>query len=154
MSAGVGVCDCDIGDPIDGELVVQAAIIAEDAAVTVRCVFAETDVGDDEELWESLSEESDAGHDWALWIVGGGPESIFGAWCDWDTEEDDGLQSLAHERFEEWDKPVDTAAVLVWEGGNDGLLVVLVGNKERIDEHRLWQESAIALVASSPNDPS
>jgi hypothetical protein len=54
--------------------------------VTVRRIFAETDVGDEEKLWEALAQETDCGHDRAFWIVGSCPKSILYAWTKWDTE--------------------------------------------------------------------
>lgn len=137
MGAGLGICDSDIGNAVNGQLVVQAAVIAQDAAVAVRCIFAEADVDDDEELGEALAEKTDGGHDGALWVVGGGAEGIFGAGSEGNAEEDDGFKALADEGFEMGDDFVDAAAVLVGEGGDDGFFVVLVGYEEGVDEHRL-----------------
>ena len=53
------VCHCDIAYAVDGEAVVQTAVVAEDAAVAVGGVFAEADVGDDEEGGEAGAEETD-----------------------------------------------------------------------------------------------
>lgn len=137
MGASLGICDSDIGDAINRQLVVQAAIVAENAAVAVRSVFAEADVDGDEELWEALAEETDGGHDGAFWVVGGGSESIFGARGERDTEEHDGFEAFADERLEVGDEFVDATAVLAGEGGDDGFFVLLVGYEERVDKHRL-----------------
>jgi hypothetical protein len=59
--------------------------------MAVRCVFAETDVGYDEELREALTQETNAGHDWTLWIVGSGSKRIFSTRCNWYTKEYDGF---------------------------------------------------------------
>lgn len=135
VGTGLGICDSDIGDAVNGQLVVQAAVIAQNAAVAVRCVFAKADVDDDEELREALAEETDGGHDGAFWVVGRGSEGIFGAGSEGDAEEDDGFKALADEGFEMGDDFVDAAAVLIWEGGDDGFFVVLVGYEEGVDEH-------------------
>lgn len=137
MGAGLGICDSDIGDAVNRQLVVQAAVVAENAAVAVGCVFADADVDDDEELREALAEETDGGHDGAFWVVGGGAEGIFGARGERDAEEDDGFKAFADEGFEVRDDFVDAAAVLVGEGGDDGFFVVLVGYEEGVYEHRL-----------------
>lgn len=39
--------------------------------------------------------------------------------------------------FEERDELIDASAALVWEGGDEDFLVVLVRDEERIDEHGL-----------------
>lgn len=137
VGASLGISDSDIGDAVNRQLVVQASVIAQDAAVAVGCVFAEADVDDDEELWEALAEETDGGHDGAFWVVGGGAEGIFGAGCEGDAEEDHGFKALADEGLEVGDQFVNAAAVLVGEGGNDRFFVVLVGYEEGVYEHRL-----------------
>lgn len=59
VGAGLGVGDCDVRDAVDAQGVVQGAVFAQDAAVAVRGVFAEADVGDDEEGGEGAAEEAD-----------------------------------------------------------------------------------------------
>jgi hypothetical protein len=135
VSAGLGICDSDIGDAVNRQLIVQAAVIAEDAAVTVRCVFAEANVDGDEELGEALTEKTDGGHDGAFWVVGGGAEGIFRAGGERDAEEYHGFEAFADEGLEVGDEFVDAAAVLVGEGGDDGFFVVLVGYEEGVYEH-------------------
>lgn len=135
MGSGLGICNSNIRDTVNRQLVVQAAVIAQDAAVAVGCVFAQADVDGDEELGKALAEETDGGHDGAFWVVGGGAEGIFGAWGERDAEEDDGFKALADEGLEVGDEFVDAAAVLVGEGGDDGFFVVLVGYEEGVYEH-------------------
>ena len=55
VSAGGGVSHRYIADAIHTEGVVEGAIVAEDAAVAVRCVFAEADVGHEEKVGEVLA---------------------------------------------------------------------------------------------------
>ena len=42
-----------------------------------------------------------------------------------------------NEGLEEGDELVDAAAALAGEGGNEDLLVIVVGNEEGVDEHGL-----------------
>ncbi len=99
MCAGFGVCHGNITDAIDRELVVEAAVVAEDAAMAMRSVFAEADVGDDEEVGEACSEKSDGLNNGTLWVVCCCAESVFGARCDRDAEEDYGSQTFPDKRF-------------------------------------------------------
>ena len=140
MGAGFGVGHCDVADAVDGELVVQAAVVAEDAAVAVGGIFAQADVGDDEELGKAGAEEADGLDDGALWVVGGCAEGVFGAWGDGDAEEDDGSETFADERFEEGDDFVYAAARLVGQGGDERFFFGLVGDEEGEDEHGLLFE--------------
>lgn len=137
MGAGFGIGHCDVADAVDGELIVKAAVVAEDAAVAVGGVFAEADVGNDEELRKAGAEEADGLDDGALWVVGGCAEGVFGAGGDGHAEEDDGSETFSDERFEEGDHFVDAAAGLVWEGGDQRFFFRLVGDEEWEDEHGL-----------------
>ena len=58
-------------------------------------IFAEADVGGDEEVWEAGAEEADGGDDGAAGVVGGGAEGVFDAGGDGDAEEDDGAEAFA-----------------------------------------------------------
>lgn len=90
VGAGLGVGHGDVADAVDGELVVEAAVVAEDAAVAVGRVFAQADVGDDEDLREARAQQPDGADDGALRVVGGRAEGVFGAGRDGHAEEDDG----------------------------------------------------------------
>ncbi len=105
--------------------------------MAVGGVFAETNVGDDEEVWETLAEEACCGNYGTFWVVGGGAERVFGVGMQWYAEEDDGFQAFGDEGFEERSEFIEAAAILAGKGGNDAVLVGVVSNEERIDEHRL-----------------
>ena len=77
VGACFGVGHGDVADAVDGQGVVETAVVAEDAAVAVGGVFAEADVGDDEEVGEAAAEEADGLDDGAVGVVGGGAEGIF-----------------------------------------------------------------------------
>ncbi len=103
--------------------------------MAVGCVFAKADVGDDEEGGEAGAEETDGLNDWTLRVVGCGAKSIFGIWGERDTKEDYRAEAFPYKRFEVRDEFVDAAAVLVGEGGDQGLFFGLVGYEEGVDEH-------------------
>lgn len=128
------VCHGYIADAIDGETVVETAVVAQDTAMAVGGVFAEADVGDDEERGEAGAEETDGLHDWSLGVVRCGAKGVFDIRGHGDTEEDYGLQAFSDKRFEVGDESVDAAAVLVGEGRNEGLFFGLVGYEEGVDE--------------------
>lgn len=134
----------DVADAVHGELVVERAVVTQDAAVAVRGVLAEADVDGDEELREALAQESDGLHDGALGVVGRRAEGVFAAGLQGHTEQDDGLQAFAHEGLEEGDELVEAAAVLPGEGGDQGLVVFDVGDEERVDEHGLCSGPAVS----------
>lgn len=76
MGTGFGIGHRDIRDAFDGHGVVKGAIVAEDTAVAVGGIFAEADVGDDEEIWKGTAQETDGGNDGAGWVIGGRAEGI------------------------------------------------------------------------------
>ena len=129
------VCHCYIAYAVHGETVVETAVVAQDAAVAVGGVFAEADVGDDEEGGEPGTKETDGLNDWTLGVVGGGAEGIFDVGSDRYTKEDYGSEALPDKRFEVRNEFVKTTAVLVGKGGNEGFFFCLVGYEEGIDEH-------------------
>lgn len=118
MGAGVGVGDGDVADAVNGEGVVKGAVLAQDAAVPVGGVFAEADIGHDEEGRKACAEKADGEDDGALGVIGCYSESVFDAWGDRDAEQDDGAKAFADERAEVGKKFVDASAVLVGEGGD------------------------------------
>jgi hypothetical protein len=105
--------------------------------MAVRSIFAQTDVTDYEELRKALTQEPDSRYDGPLWIIRRGSKSILHARGDRYTKENDGAKTLADQGFEEWHELVDTSAILIGERGNESFFIILVGNKEREDEHRL-----------------
>lgn len=137
VGAGLGVGHGDVADAVDRQLVVEAAVVAQDAAVAVRRVFAEADVGHDEEVGEACTQEADGLDDGALWVVGCGAEGVFGSGGDGNAEEDDGSEAFADEGFEEGDDFVDAPAGLIGEGGDERFFFGLVGDEEWVDEHGL-----------------
>ena len=135
MSACLRICHGYIAYAVDREAVVEASVIAQNTAVAVGSVLAETDVGDDEERGEAGAKKTDGLYDRALGVVGCGAESVFHVWGDGDTKEDYGTETFSYERFEMGDELIEAAAVLVREGGNEGLFFSLVGYEEGVDEH-------------------
>lgn len=109
------VGDGDVADAVYGEGVVEAAVVAQDAAVAVGGVFAETDVGDDEQGWESGAEDTDCLDDWAFGVVGSGAKGIFHVGSCGDAEKDDGGKAFANKGLEVRNDFVDPAAMLIRE---------------------------------------
>ena len=105
--------------------------------MAVGSVFAEADVGDDEEGGEAGAEEADGLNDGTFGVVCCCAEGVFDIGGDGDAEEDYGAQAFAHEGLEVGDQFVDAPAVLVGEGRYEGFFVILVGDEERVYEHRL-----------------
>jgi hypothetical protein len=101
----------------------------------MRSIFAKTNIGDDEELREALTQKTDRGDDWAFRVISRSAKSIFNARCNWYAKENDGSEAFANERFQEGDDSVDAEAILVREGGNECFFVVLIGDEKREDKH-------------------
>ena len=129
------VCHCHITYAVDREAVVEATVVAQNAAVAVGGVLAEADVGDDEERREMCFYDTEGMYYLTLGVVGCGTEGVFHVRGDRDTEEDYRAETFPYKRFEVGNEFVDPAAVLVGEGRNKGLLFSLVGYEERVDEH-------------------
>ena len=100
MGTCFGVCHCYVGYAVDGEGVVEGAVVAEDPAMAMGGVFAEADVGDDEEGGEAGPEEANGLDDGAIGVVGCGTESVFDVGGDGNAEEDYGAEAFANERLE------------------------------------------------------
>ena len=77
VRAGLRIRKRHIADSFYGKRVVQPAVLAQHAAVAVRRVLAQTDVGDDVQLREARAEELDRLDDGALRVVGRGAEGVF-----------------------------------------------------------------------------
>lgn len=57
MRTSLGICECDFGNTFGrGSLVDYLGVGEEVAAVPVRCVFAETDIGGDVQVGEERAE--------------------------------------------------------------------------------------------------
>ena len=137
MGACFGVGHRYIGYALDGEGVVEGAIIAENSAMAVGGVFAEADIRDDEEGGEAGTEELDGLNDGTLGVVGCGAEGIFDVGSDGNAEEDYGAETFADERLKVRSQLVEAAAVLIREGGDESFFFRLVGYEKRVDEHGL-----------------
>ena len=135
MGACLRICHCYIAYAVDGEAVVEASVIAQNTAVAVGSVLAETDISDDEERGEAGAKKTDGLDDRALRVVGCGAEGVFDVGGDGDTKEDYGTEAFPYERFEMGDELIEAAAMLVGEGGNEGLFFSLVGYEEGVDKH-------------------
>ena len=127
MGACFGVGHGYVGYAVDREGVVEGAVVAEDPAMAVGGVFAEADVGDDEEGGEAGSEEANGLDDRALGIVSCGAEGVFNVGSDGNAEEDYGAEAFANERLEMRGQFVEAAAVLVGQGGYETFFFRLVG---------------------------
>ncbi len=99
MGACFGVGHCYIGYAVDGEGVVEGAVVAEDPAMAMGGVFAEADIGDDEEGGEAGPDEANGLDDGAMRVVGCGTESVFDVRSDGDAEKDYGTEAFANERI-------------------------------------------------------
>ena len=137
MGACFGVGHCYVGYALDGEGIVEGTVVAEDSAMAVRGVFAETDVGNDEQGGEAGSEEVNGLYDGALGVVGCGAEGVFDVRGDGNAEEDYGAEAFADQWFKVRGQLVEPAAVLVGEGGDESFFFRLVGYEKGIDEHGL-----------------
>ena len=137
MGACFRVCHGYIADTVDREAVVKATVITQNTAVAVGGVLAKTDIGNDEERREASAEETDGLHHWALGVVGCSTEGVFNIWRDRDTKKDYRTEAFPYKRVEVGNELVDAAAVLIGEGGNEGLFFGLVRYKEGVDEHGL-----------------
>ena len=137
MRACFGVGHRYVGYAVDGEGVVEGAVVAENPAMAMGGVFAEADIGDDEEGREAGPEEADGLDDGAVGVVGCGAESVFDVRSDGNAEEYYGTEAFANKRVEMRGEFMEAAAVLVGKGGDKGFFFGLVGYEERIDEHGL-----------------
>lgn len=135
MGACFRVCHGYIAYTVDGEAVVEATVVAQDTAVAVGGVLAKADVGDDEEGGKAGAEKTNGLNHWTLRVIGCSAEGVFNIWRDRDAEEDYRAEAFPYERFEVGDEFVDATAVLVGEGGNEGLLFGLIRYEEGVDEH-------------------
>jgi hypothetical protein len=72
LGTSLGIGHSNIGDTINRQLVVEAAIVTENTTVTVRGIFAKTDITTDEELREAAADDLDSPDDGALRVVGSG----------------------------------------------------------------------------------
>ena len=94
--------------------------------MAVRGVFAEADVGNDEEGGKAGAEETDGLNDWTLGIIGCCTKGIFDVWGDRNTEENYRTKTFPYKGLEMRDEFVDAATVLIREGGDEGLFFRLV----------------------------
>lgn len=69
VCSSLGIGKGNIGNAINGHLVVQAAVVPQDTAVAVRSILAEADIGADEELGETAKNELNGLDNRALGIV-------------------------------------------------------------------------------------
>lgn len=132
-----------VADALDGEGIVETAVIAQDATVAMGGVLAEADIDDDEEVGEGAAQQPDGADDRSLGVVGVSTQGVFGAGGQGHAEQNDGAETLGDERGEVGDQAVEAAAVDVGQRGNQCLLVGLVGDEEWIDEHGLHHRSAM-----------
>ena len=137
MGACFGVGHGYVGYAVDGEGVIEGAVVAEDPAMTMGGVFAEADVGDDEERGEAGPEKADGLDDGALGVVGCGAEGVFDVGSDGNAEEDYGAEAFANERLEMRGQFIESATVLVGEGGDESFFFSLVGYEQGVYEHGL-----------------
>jgi hypothetical protein len=72
LGTSLGIGHSNIGDTINRQLVVEAAIVTENTTVTVRGIFAKTDVTANEELRETAADDLDSADDGALGVIGSG----------------------------------------------------------------------------------
>lgn len=100
MSAGIGIRNGNVADAVNGELIVEGAIVPKDTAVAVGGIFAKTDIGNDEEGGEPGSQEPDCLNDRALGVISCGPKGVLGSVGDGYAEEDHRAEPFVDERSE------------------------------------------------------
>ena len=59
MSSCFGIGHSHIADTVDREAVIETAVVAQNTAMAVRGIFAEADVGNDEEGREASAQKAD-----------------------------------------------------------------------------------------------
>ena len=120
------------------------------------CVLAETYVDAEHEGGEELGEEVEGENDRCLGRVGGASSRIlipsilsFDDWTrthllhlHWDAKENHPLQPLFYQRSQEPLKLVDSPSLLSGQGRNNLLAIGIVGDEDRVDEHRLGEGSS------------
>lgn len=100
MGARFGVGHRYVGYTLDGEGIVEGAIVTEDPTMAMGSVFAKADIGNDEEGGESGSEKADGLNNGAMGVVGRGAQGVLDVGSDGNAEEDYGAEAFADERFE------------------------------------------------------
>ena len=99
MGTCFGVGHRYVGYAVYGEGVVEGAVVAEDPALAMGGVFAEANIGDDEEGGEAGPEEADGLDDGAMGIVGRSAEGVFDVGSNGHAEKDYGAEAFANERL-------------------------------------------------------
>lgn len=97
------IVDGGLCNALHGLHLVEGSVLVQDAAVAVRGVFAEADVGHDEHLREGLLDGFDGAYDGAIGVGGFGAGGVFGGGGEGDAEEDDGAEAFGDEGGEEGD---------------------------------------------------
>jgi hypothetical protein len=131
------VSDGNIGDTVNGQLVVETAIVAEDTAVAVRSVLAKTDVAANKELGESAADDLNGSDNGTFGVVGGSAKSILGARLHGNTKQHNRAETLVDERLEERNQLVTAELVLARERRDKDHVTLAVGDEDGVDKHGL-----------------
>ena len=87
MSSSLSVGNSNVRNTINRKLIVETAVVSQDATVAVRSIFTKTNVADDEKLRKTLTQQSDGRNYGSFGIVGRSSKGILYTWSDRDTEE-------------------------------------------------------------------
>src|SRR4029077_8305027 len=103
VGAGLGVADRRTREQLEAPVVVGVAV-DDDAAVAVRRVLAETDVGEEDELREARPERPQRDLDDSVLLPGAGRLLVLDLR---DTEQDDGPNAAPRQRLRLAQQPLD-----------------------------------------------
>ena len=154
VGAGFGLRDRGLGEQLDGDVVVDLAV-AHEAAVAVRGVLAQADVGDHGQLGVGLLERPYRKLDDALLVVGAGAGLVLGGGY---AEQQHGPDSGREDLLAFGDQLGDRQPLHAWHRGNL-LAHAFAGNHEqRLDQVRrryvgLADQVAERLRAAQPPHP-
>jgi len=126
----------DLRDARDGRFRVDGSVGVEDAAVSVRGVFTEADVGGDVNVGEEGLDLLGCLDDGSVRVVGGGAALVLLA-IHRHAKQNHAPQALLHKRAQELLELVHAPAALTGERLNFNARVRVVGDEDRVHEHRL-----------------
>ena len=139
IDARLGVAESGLGQKFDAQVVVDTAILAHDAAVTVTHILTETDVGDDRELRDVLLDRPDRHLHDALGVVGGRSRLVLGVG---DAEEQHAADAESGDLSGFLDQVADGELVDPGHGTHRVLDVFPVDHEEGIDED-VWMQMCL-----------
>lgn len=76
MCSSLGIVDSDFGDSLNGGRGIDSSVFVKKTAVAMRCVFTQTDVGCNIQVWEKTAKFLDGLNYGSFRVVGRGPAAI------------------------------------------------------------------------------